>query len=269
MLEVLFGFFFDTLAVLVVASGVFRALRVVFRRVFDVASGRLLVVLLRFFLLVIGSRLGVFGVVERKFGLDVVEVANLGQCRQIVETLETEVVEERLGRSQQFGLARHVAMTHYLDPLAFLERLQHIGTERNAADLLDLASGDWLTVGNDGQSFQQRTRVARRFLGPQSRDDRHQFLANLQAIAAGHFDQFGGATGQLRIEQCQGFPDRAMAGLFVFAEQAVELVQGQRLAGREQRAFKPDLEFFRFHRIQVPWMIVYSAVACSAPGARR
>src|SRR6056297_3172444 len=76
------------------------AVLVVFLRVLLVCLG----------LLVIVCRLGVFGVVERKFRLDIVEVSDLGQCRQIVEALESEVVEERLGRSQQFGLARYVAM---------------------------------------------------------------------------------------------------------------------------------------------------------------
>ena len=219
--------------------------------------------------MVIVGRLGVFGVVELEFRLDVVEVADLGQCGQIVETLEPEVVEEHPGRAQQFGFARYVAMAHHLDPFAFLQRLQNVCAQGNAADLLDLASRDRLTVGNDGQRFKQRPRVARRFFGPQPGDHRHQILANLQAIAAGHFDQLHGPVGQFGVEQRQGFPDRAVAGLFVFLEQAVELGQRQRLTGREQRAFKPDLEFFRFHRIQVPCRLGYSAVDCSAPGARR
>src|SRR6056297_807240 len=126
-----------------------RVLRFFFVGLFRLLVVFLRLVLLSFDLLVMVCRLGKFGVVELEFRFEVVEVPDLGQRGQIIETLEDEVVEEDLGRPQQFGLARNVAMAHHLDPFAFLQRLQDIGAQRDTANLLDFAPGDGLAIGDD------------------------------------------------------------------------------------------------------------------------
>ena len=53
----------------------------------------------------------------------------------------------------------HLTMPNHVDPAPRLERLEHAGRDRNAADILDVAASDRLTIGYDRQRLQHRPRV--------------------------------------------------------------------------------------------------------------
>src|SRR5690606_33130319 len=118
----------------------------------------------------VGLRLRLGGAVERELRFQLADVLELGQRRQVVQPLQPEVVEERLGRCEQFRLAGNVAVPHHADPVALLERLDDVAVDRDAADLFDLAAGDRLTVGDQRQRLQGGARVAGLAFGPQPRD---------------------------------------------------------------------------------------------------
>src|SRR5690606_37224560 len=92
--------------------------------------------------------------VEAELRLELADVLDLGQRRQVFQALQPEVVEEGLGRGQQFRLAGNVAMADDADPFALLERLDDVAVHRHAADLLDLAAGDRLAIGDQRQRLQ-------------------------------------------------------------------------------------------------------------------
>src|SRR5690606_31071421 len=108
----------------------------------------------------VGLRLRLRGAIEGELGFQFADVLEFGQRRQVVQPLQPEVVEEGLGGRQQFGLAGDVAVADDADPVALLERLDDVAVHRHAADLLDLAAGDRLAVGDQRQSLQRRPGVA-------------------------------------------------------------------------------------------------------------
>src|SRR3546814_7815406 len=91
------------------------------------------------------------------------------QRRQFVQALEAEVVEEALGGAEQLRAAGDAAVADDADPLALFQRLDDVAVHRDAADLLDLATGDRLAVGDQGPGFERGAGVFGLALGPQPR----------------------------------------------------------------------------------------------------
>src|SRR3546814_281726 len=86
--------------------------------------------------------------VELQLRVEFAEILQLRQRRQFVQALEAEVVEEALGGAEQLRAAGDVAVADDADPLALFQRLDDVAVHRDAADLLDLAAGDRLAVGD-------------------------------------------------------------------------------------------------------------------------
>ena len=93
-----------------------------------------------------------------------------GQRRQFVEVLQIEMVEELSGGGEHRRAPRHVTMTDHANPLALLQCLDDLAVDRNAANVLDLATGDGLAVGDQRQGFQQRPGITLRTLLPEPPD---------------------------------------------------------------------------------------------------
>src|SRR6185437_11982050 len=108
----------------------------------------------------------------RKLRIDLLDVADLAERRQLVERFQVEVVEERLRRAEERRLAGQVAVTDDAHPFAFFERLDDARRDADAADLLDLGARDRLAIRDQRERFEQRAGVARLPLGPQARDER-------------------------------------------------------------------------------------------------
>jgi hypothetical protein len=103
---------------------------------------------------------------ESQLRVEFLDIADLRQRRQFVERLQHEIVQEALGGAEQFGLAGNIAIADHANPLTFLERLDDVRRNGNAADLLDLATRDRLTVGNQRKRLEQGSRILRLALRP-------------------------------------------------------------------------------------------------------
>ena len=134
---------------------------------------------------------------------DRLDVAQLGQRRQLVEALQAEVVEELARGAEQLRTARHLAMADDANPVALLQRAHDRRADRHAADLFDLAARDRLAIGDQRQRLQQRARIARRTLLPQARHDVGAARTNLDAPAARDLDQLDAARLVLGGEQVE------------------------------------------------------------------
>ena len=124
-------------------------------------------------------------------------VAGAVERRQLVEALQAEVVEQLAGGGEQRRPAGRLAVADRLDPAAVLELLDDRAGDGDAADLLDVAAGHRLAVGNDRQRFQDRARIARRPLGAQARQVGGHLRTALEAPAARQLDQGDALVGVL------------------------------------------------------------------------
>ena len=131
-----------------------------------------------------------------------------------------------------------------------MQGLDDIGTDRDAADLLDLAPGDRLPIGDQGQGFQQRPRVLLGPLMPQPGDPLTEGLAHLKTEAAGHFLQFEAPAIAAGADFFQRRAYRVMVGALMFLEQVSQLGHGQRLARGQQGAFDNLYQSGFCHAIQ-------------------
>src|SRR5690606_8553234 len=173
--------------------------------------------------------------VEAELRLELADVLDLGQRRQVFQALQPEVVEEGLGRGQQFRLAGNVAMADDADPFALLERLDDVAVHGHAADLLDLAAGDRLAIGDQRQRLQGRARISGRALGPQPRHPGMDVGLDLVAEARCQLDQLDAASGAILAQLLQRLLDAAVGCRLVEREQRVQLGQAQRLVRGQQR----------------------------------
>jgi hypothetical protein len=92
--------------------------------------------------------------VQGQLGFQLAQVLQFRQWRQLIQSLQAEIIQEALGGAEQRRLAGHVAVADHADPLAFFQRLDDVAADRHAAHLLDLATGDRLPVGDQRQGFQ-------------------------------------------------------------------------------------------------------------------
>src|SRR3546814_13927932 len=90
-----------------------------------------------------------------------------------------------LGGAEQLRAAGDVAVADDADPLALFQRLDDVAVHRDAADLLDPATGDRLAVGDQGQGFERGAGVFGLALGPQPRHPGVHVLLDLVAPAGG------------------------------------------------------------------------------------
>ena len=74
---------------------------------------------------------------------------------EFVESLQPEMLEEKLCGAVEPGPAGGIGFAANLDQFAFYERL-HDAIDGDATDLLDLRAGDRLPVGDDSQRLECR-----------------------------------------------------------------------------------------------------------------
>lgn len=152
------------------------------------------------------------------------------------------MVEELSGGGEHRRAPRHVTMANHANPLALLQCLDDLAVDRNAANVLDLATGDGLAVGDQRQGFQQRPGITLRTLLPEPPDPGREALAHLQTITAGHLLEFEGAPLAGLVQDFEGLLQLRRRGSFMLLEQLAEALQGERLAGREQKGFEQRSE---------------------------
>src|SRR5581483_7809951 len=165
---------------------------------------------------------------------------DLLERRQLLQRAQAELVQELAGGGIERRPARGLAMPHDVDPAVVLERLDDLGGDRDAADVLDVAPRDRLAVGNDGEGLHDGTRVARRFFGEQPLDVRLEIGPGLEAPAARHRHQLDRAPAPFFAQLVEELADRVDANLLI--EQALQLERRERLLRGEQPRLEDALQ---------------------------
>ena len=136
------------------------------------------------------------------------------------------------GGTEQRRPSGNVAVADGLDPATLFQGLDDVRVDRHAADILDVAAGDRLAVGDDRQGFQHRTRIARRFLVLQARQPGLHLRPGLEAPAVGHLHQFDAAALPLLAQLLERAAQHV--GRQFLLEHALQLGQRKRLVRRQQ-----------------------------------
>ena len=147
------------------------------------------------------------------------------------------MVEEILGGAEQLGMPRHIAVADDAHPVALHQRLDDVRVHGDAADRLDLGTGDGLPVGDERERLEQRARIALRALRPEARHLRRELGAHLQAPAARHLAQLQRTRGMVIGDAPERLAQRDRRRTGVLVEQLRELGESERTAGCEQRGF--------------------------------
>ena len=177
---------------------------------------------------------GCFIALEAQLGLKFTEVLEFGQRRQFIQPGQAEVIEEAPGGAEQLRSAGHVAVADHADPLPLFQGADDVAVHGHAAHLLDLAAGDRLSIGDQGQGFQGGAGVAGLAFGPQPGHPGVDVGLDLEAPAAGHLHQFHAALLAVGLEEFKRLFDAVVGCRLVERKQPAQLHHGQRLAGGEQ-----------------------------------
>src|SRR5690606_2021240 len=100
---------------------------------------------------------------------------------------QIEMVEKLPSGGEHCRTPRHFAVADHTYPLTLQQRLDDLAVDRDATDIFDLATSDWLAIGDQRQSFQQGPRITLRPLFPKPPDPGRKARTHLQAIATGDF----------------------------------------------------------------------------------
>ena len=141
-------------------------------------------------------------------------------------------------------------MTDHLHPAAIFELLDDETVHRHAANVLDVAARHGLTVGDDRQRLQRRTRVARWLLGMQPVEKLAHLGSALKAPAGGHRHQFHAALRPVELQIGEQTLDGIGAQCIV--KQHAQFAHGHGLLRADQRGFKDPFGIQRIHGSAVP-----------------
>ena len=142
-------------------------------------------------------------------------------------------------------------MTDDLDPFA-LEQLAHdVAADGDAANVLDLAARDGLTVGNDGQRLEEGARVARLALFPQATDMPGDLAAGAKAPATRDLGQLDAAPVVISREFGQHLAQRLAVrrGAILDHDQLGQALQRQRGLGDHQQRLDDGFELLGIHLV--------------------
>ena len=205
--------------------------------------------------------LGRIGLADRQPGLVGVDATGqrlghgLGMLRcldhrQLVERSQAQVVEELARGGVERRATDRLAVADDLDPAAVLELLEDHRVDGHPADVLHVAAGHGLAVGNDGQRLESGARVAGRLLRVQAIQVVAHLGPALEAPAGGDVDQFQAALRPVVLHLVQQRLDGVGAEFVV--EQHAQFAQGQRLGRTDQGGFKNALRIRRIHGSRCP-----------------
>ena len=176
------------------------------------------------------------------------EVGQVRQRRQLRQLFQVEIIQELPGGRQQFRPPRCLPVSHRLYPFPLHQRADDFGAYADAADVLDLRPGDGLAVGDDGEGFQQRLRIAWRLFVKEPVDPLRHFRPRLEAEAAGDFFQLHAAVGVVRLQGVEGLPDVVSVRRHrVRLEQGRQIVHAQGVVRHHERGLHDVFQLGGFH----------------------
>ena len=186
-------------------------------------------------LIVLCLPLSLTGETQIEFSVDLVDVAQLCQSRQLIQALQIKVVEEFAGRGVHCRFARDIAVTDDAYPATLQQGFHDAGADRNTTNVFDVGAGDRLTIGNQRQSLQQGAGVARCALFPQARDPVGNLFACLEAVALAHLLQFDTTSFALLLQGVEHLQHFTLLRTFLFIEQLQQAIHVERFAGGKKR----------------------------------
>ena len=174
-------------------------------------------------------------------------VADLIQGRQILDALESEVVQELPSDTVERGPARNVAVGEHPDPLALVKGPHDRRADPHPAHVLDLSPGDRLAVGDEGEGLEERARVAGRPLPEEPGDPARVLRAHLVPEPVRHLSELEPPPLALRAKLRDDPPHRVAqllhAHVALGARKGDEIVDRDRPLGREQHDLHDGPEF--------------------------
>src|SRR5262249_15729220 len=134
-----------------------------------------------------------------------------------------------------------------------LETPHHLGRDRDAADVLDVAAGHRLAVSDDRERLQHRARIARRALRVDALEEFLERRLGLEAPAARRHDQLDPAVDPGFAELLEQQAQRV--GVDLVVEHPSQLADLHPLLPPHPRRLGPDLYLIRTEhwRISRKW----------------
>ncbi|MNR10202.1 hypothetical protein D3C85_1264380 [compost metagenome] len=147
------------------------------------------------------------------------------------------MVEKRLGGGEHRRPTGHFTVANDTNPFTLKEGLDDVAVDRDTPHILDFATGNRLTIGDQGHGFEQGPGIALRAFFPQPADPGRELLTNLQTVTGRHLHQlvcpaFGGFSQQLK-----GFLEHRRLGPLGLFEQFVQALERLRLSRGQQECF--------------------------------
>lgn len=130
-------------------------------------------------------------------------------------------------------------MPQRLHPVALLQGINDAGADTDTADILDLAARDRLPVGDQRQGFEQRARISRRLLFPQTDHPGFEVGPHLETEPRSDLLQLEAAVRVFFGQLLYRLADFVLARLLDIAdEQLKQLIYRQRLVGSGEQGFE-------------------------------
>src|SRR6185312_2108543 len=190
----------------------------------------------------------------------------LGERRQLLETLQTEVIEEFACRPEQLRTPGHVALPDDADPVALEERLYDVWIDRDAAHGLDLPARDRLPIRDQRQCLEERPGITRGALGPQARDLLGELAPHLHAKSRGRLLDLDPPAAVIGLERRERRLDVGLARTPGLLEQRGEVLDREGPSGREECSLDDILQILLAHSSALP-SAVPSAATTRSPRA--
>ena len=123
------------------------------------------------------------------------------------------------------GLPGTSPVADHPDPLPFGEGLDDVGADRNPAHILDLAPGQGLAIGDQGQGLQQGAGVFGRPLRPELGDPGRELRPHLDTKAAADLGNLYAPALIVIGEFGQYLPQLFLVRLLALGKQGLQLIQ--------------------------------------------
>ncbi len=153
---------------------------------------------------------------------------DLSQGRKFVQGLQPKIVQKLMGRAQQSGPARGIAMPQDLDPATLLKGAHNLRGYRHAANIFDIAARDRLTPGNDGQGFKNGSRILGGPYGGETTQVPLHFGPTLEAPPCRDADELQPSVLPVQLKQRQQAPQIVRSDFFC-CEKLAQFGQGHGL----------------------------------------
>src|SRR5687767_731382 len=162
----------------------------------------------------------------------------------------------------------HFAVSDNANPAALGQRADDVRIDGHAAHVLDLATRDRLTVGNERERLEQGARVPSRPLLPEPRQSHGKILPHLKPEAAGHFDKFHGTPFAVVRDRDERLSHLSRVGPLELLEDLAQLFDAERLPVSKQCRLDGALELSRFHSCSRQAVVTWKSSTAAASDSR-